>query len=162
LRNDPRVTVLERTNVRSLTALDIEGPAELVVADVSFISLLTIAPALLACATDDADFVLLVKPQFEAGRARVGKGGVVRDATVHRAVLGEVVEGLAARGLSVVDVMASPLRGADGNVEFLMRAARHDAGVVSGLALDAAVSEAHATTDAVGAVDPVDATKANP
>ena len=90
-------------------------------ADLSFISLLTVAPALVRCTRPDGDLVLLVKPQFEAGRARVGKGGVVRDPEVHRAVLREVRDGLRAAGLFVVDVMASPLRGADGNVEFLVR-----------------------------------------
>jgi 23S rRNA (cytidine1920-2'-O)/16S rRNA (cytidine1409-2'-O)-methyltransferase len=140
LRNDRRVTLLERTNARSLTADDIGGPADLVVADVSFISLVTIAPALVACATDAADFVLLVKPQFEAGPARVGKGGIVRDPATHRAVLAEVVDGLGAAGLTVTDVMPSPRRGADGNVEFLARAARRGT-AVDATALDAAVAE---------------------
>jgi 23S rRNA (cytidine1920-2'-O)/16S rRNA (cytidine1409-2'-O)-methyltransferase len=140
LRNDPRVTLLERTNARTLTVADMGDAAELVVADVSFISLVTIAPALVACSTDDANFVLLVKPQFEAGRTRVGKGGIVRDPDVHRAVLGEVVHGLAQVGLIVTDVMPSPVRGADGNVEFLVRAARAGAPVTDA-ALDAAVAE---------------------
>jgi 23S rRNA (cytidine1920-2'-O)/16S rRNA (cytidine1409-2'-O)-methyltransferase len=140
LRNDSRVTLLEQTNARTLTTDDIGEPAELVVADVSFISLVTIAPALVSCSTDDADFVLLVKPQFEAGRARVGKGGVVRDHNVHRAVLSEVRQGLAQRGLIVIDVMPSPLRGADGNVEFLVRATRTGTPVTDA-ALDAAVAE---------------------
>jgi 23S rRNA (cytidine1920-2'-O)/16S rRNA (cytidine1409-2'-O)-methyltransferase len=121
LREDPRVTVLERTNVRALEPDDLGGVVDLTVADLSFISLLTVAPALARCTRPEGDFVLLVKPQFEAGRARVGKGGVVRDPEVHRAVLREVRDGLRAAGLFVVDVMASPLRGADGNVEFLVR-----------------------------------------
>ena len=78
------------------------------------------APALARCTKPDGDLVLLVKPQFEAGRARIGKGGVVRDPAVHRAVLHEVRDGLRAAGLHVVGVMASPLKGADGNVEFLV------------------------------------------
>ena len=82
-----------------------------------------------------------MKPQFEAGRARVGEGGVVRDPEVHRAVLGEVRDGLAEKGLAVVGVMASPLRGADGNVEFLLHCRAH--GVpVDDAALDAAVDDA--------------------
>jgi 23S rRNA (cytidine1920-2'-O)/16S rRNA (cytidine1409-2'-O)-methyltransferase len=124
LRNDPRVTVMERTNVRTLTSGALEPSPDLCVVDVSFISLRTIAPALLAISDEHAEFVLLVKPQFEAGRARVGRGGVVRDASVHEAVLHEVVAGLAQAGLGVIDVVASPLRGADGNVEFLARARR--------------------------------------
>jgi 23S rRNA (cytidine1920-2'-O)/16S rRNA (cytidine1409-2'-O)-methyltransferase len=120
LRNDGRVTLLERTNVRGLHPDDIAGAVDVVVVDVSFISLVTVAPALVRCSTADADVVLLVKPQFEAGKGRVGEGGVVRDPEVHRAVLREVRDGLvAAADLVPVAVMASPLRGADGNVEFL-------------------------------------------
>jgi 23S rRNA (cytidine1920-2'-O)/16S rRNA (cytidine1409-2'-O)-methyltransferase len=121
LRDDPRVTVRERTNVRALEPGDLGGPVDLTVADLSFISVVTVAPALTRCTRPDGDLVLLVKPQFEAGRARVGKGGIVRDPEVHRAVLHEVRDGLRDAGLHVVDVMASPLRGADGNVEFLVR-----------------------------------------
>ena len=124
LREDPRVTVMERTNVRALEPSDIGGEVELTVADLSFISLVTVAPALARCTADDGDFVLLVKPQFEAGKARIGKGGIVRDPNVHRAVLREVRDGLAAAGLFVTDIVCSPLRGADGNVEFLVHCDR--------------------------------------
>lgn len=121
LRADERVVVMERTNVRHVESLD-SGPAEIAVADLSFISLLTVTPALLRLTVDTAPFVLLVKPQFEAGRSRVGRGGIVRDPAVHRAVLGEVVDGLASAGLMVGAVLRSPLQGADGNVEFLAHA----------------------------------------
>lgn len=124
LRNDPRVTVMERTNVRDLGPGAIGEPARVVVADLSFISLRTVAPNLLALATPDADFVLLVKPQFEAGRGRVGRGGVVRDPEVRAAVVQEVVVGLDAAGLRVCGLTVSPLRGAGGNVEFLAHARR--------------------------------------
>jgi 23S rRNA (cytidine1920-2'-O)/16S rRNA (cytidine1409-2'-O)-methyltransferase len=124
LRSDVRVTVLDRTNVKQLSADRLEGAVPLVVADLSFISLVRVAPALVACATDDADFVLLVKPQFEAGREGVGKRGIVRDPEVHAAVLTEVADGLAAAGLVVLDAIESPLRGADGNREFLVHARR--------------------------------------
>jgi 23S rRNA (cytidine1920-2'-O)/16S rRNA (cytidine1409-2'-O)-methyltransferase len=120
LRDDPRVTVRERVNVRHLEPSDLGGPVDLTVADLSFISLVTVAPALARCTTPEGDLVLLVKPQFEAGRARIGKGGVVRDPAVHRAVLREARDGLRDAGLHVVDVMVSPLKGADGNVEFLV------------------------------------------
>ena len=123
LRTDPGVVVLERTNLRHLETLH-GGPAEIAVADLSFISLRTVAPALLRLTVPAAAFALLVKPQFEAGRGRVGRGGIVRDPAVHRAVLGEVVDGLGAAGLVVTDVIRSPLTGADGNVEFLARAMR--------------------------------------
>ena len=119
LRTDPRVSVLERTNVRALTADAIGGVADGCVVDLSFISLRVVAPALLACTAPGGPLVMLLKPQFEAGRARVGKGGVIRDAAVHRAVVGEVVEALAAVGLGVVGLIASPILGADGNREFL-------------------------------------------
>jgi 23S rRNA (cytidine1920-2'-O)/16S rRNA (cytidine1409-2'-O)-methyltransferase len=141
LRDDPRVTVRERTNVRDLTA-PIDAAIDLCVVDVSFISLRTVAPNLLAICTPDTDFVLLVKPQFEAGRARVGRGGIVRDPVVHAAVLREVVDALDTAGLGVQAVVPSPLRGAEGNVEFLAYARRGNASVTSG-ALDEAVRMAH-------------------
>jgi 23S rRNA (cytidine1920-2'-O)/16S rRNA (cytidine1409-2'-O)-methyltransferase len=119
LRNDPRVAVLERTNVRLLEPEQIGGRVDVATVDLSFISLLTVAPALTRCCTESADLVVLVKPQFEAGPTQVGPGGVVRDPAVHRAVLRETRDGLAARGLVAVDAMASPLRGAEGNAEFL-------------------------------------------
>jgi 23S rRNA (cytidine1920-2'-O)/16S rRNA (cytidine1409-2'-O)-methyltransferase len=141
LRTDARVTVMERTNVRGLTADDVGGAVDLAVADLSFISLLTVAPALVRCTTPDADLVLLVKPQFEAGRARVGKGGVVRDPAVHRAVLGEVRDGLDRLGLHTVGALTSPLQGADGNVEFLFHVNRRTrSGGVDDAALDALVA----------------------
>lgn len=143
LRTDPRVTVLERVNVRSLGPEAIGGPVDLLVADLSFISLVTVAPALAALTTPGADLVLLVKPQFEAGRDRIGKGGIVRDPAVHRAVLGEVVEGLARSGLGVRAAVASPLRGADGNVEFLVHVV-HGSPTVGSSALDRVVAEVHA------------------
>jgi 23S rRNA (cytidine1920-2'-O)/16S rRNA (cytidine1409-2'-O)-methyltransferase len=144
LRNDERVQVMERTNLRHLTLAALGEPCEIAVADLSFISLVVVAPALVRLTTEDAVMVLLVKPQFEAGRGRVGRGGIVRDPSVHRAVLGEVIEGLARAGVVVAGVMESPLRGADGNVEFLARAARSGAGVTPPL-LDALVDEVHAS-----------------
>jgi len=138
LRQDPRVTVLERTNVRDLHTLD--PPADLCVADLSFISLRTVAPNLLDMSTPMADFVLLVKPQFEAGRERVGRGGIVRDPEVHLDVLRDVVAGLEEAGLGVCGVVPSPLRGADGNVEFLARGRRARA-TVTDATLTAAVRQ---------------------
>jgi 23S rRNA (cytidine1920-2'-O)/16S rRNA (cytidine1409-2'-O)-methyltransferase len=119
LRTDTRVTVLERTNVRSLEPESIGGPVPIAVADLSFISLLTVAPALARCTTGDARLVLLVKPQFEAGRAAVGKGGIVRDPRVHHDVIMRVTAGLAVAGLPVTGLVASPITGGDGNREFL-------------------------------------------
>ncbi len=142
LREDPRVTVMERTNVRDLEAGSLAPLPDVCVTDVSFISLRTVAPNLLAVTAARTDFVLLVKPQYEAGRARLGRGGIVRDPEVHAAVLREVVAALDDAGLGVGAVIPSPLRGADGNVEFLAHALRAAATVTATALLDA-VQRAH-------------------
>jgi 23S rRNA (cytidine1920-2'-O)/16S rRNA (cytidine1409-2'-O)-methyltransferase len=122
LRDDPRVRNLERTNVRALTPAAIGGSVSLTVADLSFISLRTVLPALLGVTDADGDLVLLVKPQFEAGRQEAARGkGVIRDPSVWRRVLGEVRSAASSQGASMMEAMASPLTGADGNVEFLVR-----------------------------------------
>jgi 23S rRNA (cytidine1920-2'-O)/16S rRNA (cytidine1409-2'-O)-methyltransferase len=120
LRTDERVRVLDRTNVRTLTAEQIGGPVQLCVADLSFISLKLVLPALSGCIEPDGDLVPMVKPQFEVGRERLGGGGVVRD-PVHRtdAVLG-VAQSAAELGWGVAQVAASPLPGPAGNVEFFL------------------------------------------
>jgi 23S rRNA (cytidine1920-2'-O)/16S rRNA (cytidine1409-2'-O)-methyltransferase len=143
LRGDDRVTVLERTNVRTLDPAILDGPVDLATADLSFISLLAVAPALARCAGPDADVVLLVKPQFEAGRAWVGKGGIVREPDVHERVLRDVTSGLATAGLAAVQVMPSPRRGARGNVEFLVHCRHGRSSALAGDALGRAVAEAH-------------------
>ena len=121
LRADPRVVSRERTDVRAVDAAVVGGPADLVVADLSFISLRTVAAALRGLAS--GDLVALVKPQFEAGRAEADRGrGVIKDPAVRRrAVLG-ACDALEAAGAAIMGVMASPLTGADGNVEFLVHA----------------------------------------
>jgi 23S rRNA (cytidine1920-2'-O)/16S rRNA (cytidine1409-2'-O)-methyltransferase len=143
LRTDPRVTLLERTNVRHLEPEAMTGPAEVCTADLSFISLSVCVPALARCTSGDADLVLLVKPQFEAGRADVGKGGVVRDPSVHRAVLHRVRDDIAPAGVHTVAVMPSPLRGADGNVEFFFHCRKDVVSRLGDDELDAAVAAAH-------------------
>jgi 23S rRNA (cytidine1920-2'-O)/16S rRNA (cytidine1409-2'-O)-methyltransferase len=120
LRTDPRVTVQEGVNARYLQPGDLGEAFSIAVADVSFISLLLIAPALRDVTTADAALVLLAKPQFEAGRSRVPRGGVVRDPAVHADVLAGLAVGLAEVDLPVLDVVPSPLLGADGNREFLL------------------------------------------
>lgn len=120
LRNDPRVVVLERTNARAISAADIGGAVELIVGDLSFISLRLVLPALVACAQPDADLLLLVKPQFEAGREEVGRGGVVRDPAVRAATIRGVAAAAAALDWGVVDLTVSPLPGPAGNVEFFL------------------------------------------
>ena len=120
LRTDPRVTVFERLNLRFADTNDLGGPFDLIVADLSFISICTVAARLAALASPDCDLILLVKPQFEVGRGQVGKGGIVRDPDKHRAALARVIECLAADGLGTISVVASPIEGAKGNREFFV------------------------------------------
>jgi 23S rRNA (cytidine1920-2'-O)/16S rRNA (cytidine1409-2'-O)-methyltransferase len=128
LRNDPRVIVLEGVNARSLAPGDLPGPSDLVAIDVSFISLRLILPALLPLLKPEADVIALVKPQFEAGREEVGKGGLVRDPAVHERVLAEVASAAQAAGLLRQGVVSSPIAGATGNREFLMHLRQKVAG----------------------------------
>lgn len=120
LRQDPRVKVLDRTNVRHLTLDHIGEPAEIVVADLSFISLTLVLPALVAVTTTDADFLVMVKPQFEVGREKLGAGGVVRDPHLRLGAIEEVARSAWEVGLGVAGVTASPLPGPSGNVEYFL------------------------------------------
>ena len=120
LRQDPRVKVLDRTNVRALDAELVGGPVELTVADLSFISLRLVLPVLASLTRDDGDLVLLVKPQFEAGREAVGRGGVVRDPAARAAAVRGVAEAGAALGLGMAGICPSPLPGPAGNLELFL------------------------------------------
>ena len=142
LRSDDRVQVLERTNVRSLTPDAIGGLVDLVVADLSFISLATVLPALTACASPDADIVPMVKPQFEVGKDRVGAGGVVSDPELRIDAVTSVALRAAALGRPAVDVTASPLPGPSGNVEYFLRLRTRTPESLDGVALDDAVRRA--------------------
>ncbi len=122
LRNDPRVVVLERTNARHLTAGDVPEPVDLVVCDASFIGLETVLPAPLALARLGARLVALIKPQFEVGKGRVGKGGVVRDPALHAEVCARIGAWLPTQGWTVLGLTASPILGPEGNKEFLIAA----------------------------------------
>jgi 23S rRNA (cytidine1920-2'-O)/16S rRNA (cytidine1409-2'-O)-methyltransferase len=122
LRTDPRVTVLERTNVRDLRSRDLPFVPSLVVADLSFISLRLVLATLVDLVEAAADLVLLVKPQFEAGRELVGSGGVVRDPAVWREAIAAVAEAATQAGAGVLGIVASPITGPAGNVEFLLHA----------------------------------------
>ena len=128
LRTDERVRVLERTNVRGLEPEQIGGPVDLVVADLSFISLKLVLPALTACARDDADLLPMVKPQFEVGRERLGAGGVVRDPEHRAQAVTDVARAAGALGWGTAGVVASPLPGPAGNVEFFLWLRRDAAG----------------------------------
>jgi 23S rRNA (cytidine1920-2'-O)/16S rRNA (cytidine1409-2'-O)-methyltransferase len=146
LKGDPRVLSRERTNIRHLTVVDAGGePFPLVVADLSFISLRTVAPVLTGeLAAKRGDVVALVKPQFEAGRAEVSKGrGVIRDPLVWRTTLETVASAFVGAGAAIMGAMVSPLKGADGNVEFFLHAVAHTAGPN---AVDLAAVAANAAT----------------
>jgi len=159
LREDHRVLVLERTNIRHVTPADLVpaaggdswGPVDLVTADLSFISLTIVAPVLAgALVRTGGALVVLVKPQFEAGRAETSQGrGVVRDPAIWRRTLGEVASALEGAGAAIMGAMASPLPGPAGNVEFLLwaRAGAAPSGGVD-RALDDAVAEALAARQA--------------
>ena len=120
LQSDPRVTVLDRVNVRNLQPGQVNPPPEVVTADLSFISLSQVLPALAACAAPEADFVLLVKPQFEVGKGKVGSGGVVRDPELRAGAVATVAAAALELGLGVRGVTASPLPGPSGNVEYFL------------------------------------------
>jgi 23S rRNA (cytidine1920-2'-O)/16S rRNA (cytidine1409-2'-O)-methyltransferase len=139
LRNDDRVTVMERTNVRDLRPGDLPFTPQMVVADLSFISLRLVIDALARVSAPAALFLVLVKPQFEAGPRDVHRGGVVRDPEVWRRVLTETAHAFEAAGVAPLAVMASPVRGPAGNVEFLLSGRRGAASAP--LDLDGALSE---------------------
>ena len=120
LRQDERVTILDRTNIRHLTGDMVGEPIDLVVADLSFISLTLVLPALAAVSKSDADFVVMVKPQFEVGREKLGAGGVVRDPALRKSAVIDVAESAYDVGLGTLGVTASSLPGPAGNVEYFL------------------------------------------
>lgn len=124
LRNDPRVIVHEQTNARNLSKAIVPEPVDVIVCDASFIGLAKVLDAALDLARPGALLVALVKPQFEAGRDEVGKGGVVRDPAVHERVCNEAAGWVASRHWSVAGVIESPITGPEGNVEFLLAAVK--------------------------------------
>ena len=126
LRQDPRVIVHEQTNARGLSRAIIPEPVDVIVCDASFIGLAKVLEAPLELARPGAKLVALVKPQFEAGRAEVGKGGVVRDPAVHERVCEEAKAWVESRGWDVLGVTPSPITGPEGNVEFLLGAVKND------------------------------------
>nr|WP_205707575.1 TlyA family RNA methyltransferase [Kineococcus vitellinus] len=140
LRTDERVTVLERTNVRTLEPEQVAPAPSLVVADLSFISLTLVLPALVRCVTPEAEHVLMVKPQFEVGREALGAGGVVRSAELRAQAVRTVARSAAEVGLGVRGVAASPLPGPSGNVEYFLHLAA-GAGGLDEAALGRAIAE---------------------
>jgi len=122
LRDDARVVVMERFNVRGLTLEDLGEPVDLAVFDLSFISLTLAIGPVVACCKPGAALVMLVKPQFEVGRGQVGKGGIVRDEALRAQAVDKIAAACEARGLAILGRTRSPITGADGNVEFLLQA----------------------------------------
>lgn len=121
LRSDPRVISMEKTNIREVTKTHVPEPIDLIVCDASFIGLRTALPAALALAAPGAHLVALIKPQFEVGKGRVGKGGIVRDPALHAEVCATITDWLAVQpGWTVLGVTESPIEGAEGNKEFLI------------------------------------------
>jgi 23S rRNA (cytidine1920-2'-O)/16S rRNA (cytidine1409-2'-O)-methyltransferase len=125
LRRDPRVILHEQTNARNLTDRIIPEPVDIITCDASFISLAKVLPAALALAKPEAKLIALVKPQFEAGREEVGKGGVVRDADVHERVCAEAKAWVESQGWTVLGITDSPVTGPEGNREFLLGAQKN-------------------------------------
>jgi 23S rRNA (cytidine1920-2'-O)/16S rRNA (cytidine1409-2'-O)-methyltransferase len=124
LRNDPRVEVRENTNARSLKRSDFDTVFDLIVMDVSFISVTKILPSLLDLMNKNGQIIALIKPQFEVGRGEVGKGGIVRESEKHERVVREINEFAAGLGLQCINLIESPILGAEGNKEFLARYVR--------------------------------------
>ncbi|MGH3660299.1 MAG: TlyA family RNA methyltransferase [Micromonosporaceae bacterium] len=143
LRSDSRVLVVDRVNVRNLQPATIEGPVDLTVADLSFISLRLVLPALADCTCPSGDLVVMVKPQFEVGRGRVGSGGVVRDPELRAEAVRGVAESAETMGLGVAGVTVSPLPGPAGNVEYFLWL-RRDAAAADAAQIARAVREGDA------------------
>lgn len=144
LQSDDRVHVIDRTNVRSIDAETLGGTVDVIVADLSFISLELVLPAFVACSAPGANLALMVKPQFEVGKDRVGSGGVVRDPELRTSAVVKVAEAASGLGLMLQNVTASPLPGPSGNVEYFLwlRALPAEQGPQAADAIDTAVRRA--------------------
>lgn len=127
LRNRPDVVLLEGFDARRLTRAEVPEPVDLIVIDVSFISLSLVLPAVLALSADQASLVALIKPQFEVGKSKIGKGGIVKDHSLHDEVCNRIAGEVSGLGWAVAGVIPSPIEGGDGNREFLIAARRGDA-----------------------------------
>ena len=143
LRNDPRVSLLERTNIRTVTADGIGGLCDLAVADLSFISLRLVLAGIAGLLESGAPMVVLFKPQFEAGKGRVGKGGIVREPAMHIELLGDFVRWAEGEGLGPLALTVSAPRGADGNVEFFFHLATGAPRMVDDARIVSVVESAH-------------------
>lgn len=147
LRTDERVVNMERTNFRYLTRADIEDAIDFASVDVSFISLKKILPVMRELMSENAESVCLIKPQFEAGRERVGKKGVVREPSVHADVVREITDFAFTSGFSVLKVDFSPIKGPEGNIEYLMHIQKSEKPVKAETDIEALVQISHGTLD---------------
>ena len=150
LRNDPRVVCMEKTNIRYVTPDDIEDKIGLSSIDVSFISLTKVLGPVKALLTDDGQVVCLIKPQFEAGREKVGKKGVVREKNTHLEVIRKVMEFASEIGFEILNLEFSPIKGPEGNIEYLLHLQNHTDGQIRGefpVDEEAVVESAHQTLD---------------
>ena len=151
LRNDPRVVCMEKTNIRYVVPEDLEGPAAFSSIDVSFISLTKVLLPVRNLLTEDGEIVCLIKPQFEAGREKVGKKGVVRDPKVHEEVIEKVRDYAMSIFMEPCHLSFSPIKGPEGNIEYLLHLKKHPEGTEVPMSLDISVEdvvkEAHGQLD---------------
>ena len=149
LRNDQRVICMEKTNIRYVKPEDIEDRIQFSSIDVSFISLTKVLGPVKELLTDDGEIVCLIKPQFEAGREKVGKHGVVRDASVHKEVIDMVMNYAVSINFEVMNLEFSPVKGPEGNIEYLLHLLKHQSGEYSSIPVDSGeiVRKAHETLD---------------
>jgi len=142
LRTDERVVNIERTNLRYISEAEIPEPLDLAVMDVSFISIRLVLPAVQQLLKDGADLICLIKPQFEAGREAVGKKGVVRDPSVHKEVIRQILDFAASRSLRVEGLDYSPIKGPEGNIEYMCHM-KNSEGPAAVIDVDAVVAASH-------------------
>ena len=149
LRNDPRVVCMEKTNIRYVTPEDIGEKADFSSIDVSFISLTKVLPPVYELLKEQGQVVCLIKPQFEAGREKVGKKGVVRDPAVHREVIEKITSFASEMGFALLNLEYSPIKGPEGNIEYLLYLQKKQDGLPQdgNIDINATVGQAHAELD---------------
>mgnify|MGYP001175469621 CR=1 FL=1 len=147
LRVDPRVVCMERRNIRYVKPEETGQLGDFASIDVSFISLRTVIPAVLNLLMDEGEIVALIKPQFEAGREKVGKKGVIKDPKVHAEVINTIVDFLILKNLNIIDVDYSPIKGPEGNIEYLVYFSKNNKSTFSKARIDEVVNKAHSHLD---------------
>lgn len=145
LRNDPKVVVMERTNIRNVTEEDIGEAIDFISIDVSFISLKLVLPVAKSLLKENGEIVALIKPQFEAGKEKVGKGGIIRDKKIHLEVVKSIVEFASSIGLASINLSFSPITGSKGNIEFLIHLKNSDDSIIEDTLIHQVIEEGHNT-----------------